>query len=83
MQTFKIGDKVAVRKMSRKEFTDCDVGMPKAGFFHRLPELSGSTVTVLGFSESNIVCKSDLYGESYWFSPNWLVAKPAFKGNLK
>lgn len=36
MQTFKVGDKVAVRKMSRKEFTDCDVGMPKAGFFNHL-----------------------------------------------
>lgn len=77
---FKIGDRVKVRKMSAEEFRESDTGRPKAGFFDHLTELAGSEVTVLGFSNSNIRCGSDLSGRSYWFSQNWL-AKNTFKGN--
>ena len=80
MGNFKIGDMVKVRRMSTEEFRDSDTGKPKAGLFGPLTELSGGVVTVLGFSTSNILCKSSLSGETYWFSPNWLT-KNTFKGN--
>lgn len=80
MGNFKIGEVVKVRRMSAEEFMDSDTGEQEAGFFGHLTELSGGMVTVLGFSASNIRCKSSLSGETYWFSPNWLT-KNTFKGN--